>query len=80
MKRTGNKRHVDDDKKRLESLVSSPGLQAISNQCVHDTLVGAFIEYAPNGIKIDFFENVNGKGVLTEHLEYGYDQIVRHYT
>ena len=47
---------------------------------MHDTLVGAFIEYAPNGIKIDIFENVNGKGVLTEHLEYGYDQIVRHYT
>ena len=80
MKRAGNKKHVDDDKKRLESLVSSPGLQAISNQCVHDTLVGAFIEYAPNGIKIDFFENVDGKGVLTEHLEYGYDQLVRHCT
>lgn len=56
MKRTGNKKHVDDDKKRLESLVSSPGLQTISNQCVHDILVGAFIEYAPNGIKIDFLK------------------------
>lgn len=56
MKRKGNRKGVIRDKERLRGLVL-PNLQDSSNQCVHNTLVGAFIEFSPTVVKIDVFEN-----------------------
>lgn len=61
MKRKGNNRHVIEDMDRLASMVS-PAPLGMHDRCVHDTLVGAFIVYDPNGVNIQLFENVNGKG------------------
>ena len=69
MKRKGNYRHVEEDKKRLMSLVSSSTSESPS-RCVHDTLVGAFIVYSKDWVKIDIYENINGKGILTRAIEF----------
>lgn len=55
MKKKGNRKNVEEDIDRLKSLVSH-SLQEPSNECVHNTLVGAFIEYSPTGVNIDIFE------------------------
>ena len=68
MKRKGNHRHVAEDKERLKSLVSSPDNYDEELRCVHDTLVGAFIEYSPNGVFVELFVNVDGKGEKTEEI------------
>lgn len=59
MKRKGNNRHAKEDKNRLASMVSSRPKNE-EQRCVHDTLVGAFIVYGKDGVKIELFENVNG--------------------
>ena len=55
MKRKGNKVGVDQDKERLSSLVT-PSTHDQLPDCVHDTLVGAFIEYSTKGVNMDLFE------------------------
>lgn len=54
MKRKGNKVGVDKDKERLSSLVT-PYTNDQLPDCVHDTLLGAFIEYSIKGVNMDFF-------------------------
>ena len=54
MKRKGNKVGVDQDKERLASLVT-PYTQDQLPDCVHDTLLGAFIEYSTKGVNMDLF-------------------------
>ena len=54
MKRKGNKVGVDKDKERLSSLVT-PYTQDQLPDCVHDTLLGAFIEYSTKGVNMDLF-------------------------
>lgn len=53
MKRKGNK--VGVDKERLASLVT-PYTNDQLPDCVHDTLLGAFIEYSTKGVYMDLFE------------------------
>lgn len=54
MKRKGNKVGVDKDKERLSSLVI-PYTHDQLPDCVHDTLLGAFIEYSTKGVNMDLF-------------------------
>ena len=54
MKRKGNKVGVDKDKERLASLVT-PYTHDQLPDCVHDTLLGAFIEYSTKGVNMDIF-------------------------
>lgn len=54
MKRKGNKVGVDKDKERLSSLVT-PYTNDQLHDCVHDTLLGAFIEYSTKGVNMDLF-------------------------
>ena len=68
MKRKGNYRNANDDRERLASMVS-PAPHGMHDRCVHDTLVGAFIIYGVEGVKIELFENVNGRGENTETFE-----------
>lgn len=74
MKRKGNKRHVSEDKERLKSLVSSPENYEEESRCVHDTLVGAFVEYSKDGVLLELYENSEGKGVRTDVIELVYTQ------
>lgn len=74
MKRKGNYRHVAEDKERLKSLVSSPENYEEESRCVHDTLVGAFIEYSKDGVLLELYENNEGKGVRTDVIELVYTQ------
>lgn len=67
MKRKGNKQNVQKDKERLMSLVTSSSNSSLE-QCVHDTLIGAFIEYSSKGVQIEIFENVEGKGESTKMI------------
>lgn len=67
MKRKGNYRNANDDRERLASMVS-PAPLGMHDRCVHDTIVGAFIVYDPNGVNIQLFENVNGEGQKTDML------------
>lgn len=65
MKRKGSNRHVDEDKERLSSMVS-PRSKNEEQRCVHNTLVGAFIVYGTDGVKIELYENIKGKGVKSD--------------
>lgn len=68
MKRKGNYRNANDDRERLASMVS-PAPHGMHERCVHETLVGAFIVYGTDGVKIELFENVNGRGKNTKTFE-----------
>ncbi len=72
LKRRGNHSHVAEDKERLESLVSSSEGYDEEVRCVHDTLVGAYIEYSKAGVKIELYENIGGRGVKTEEIRLKY--------
>lgn len=61
LKRKGNKKGIDEDRSRLKSLVS-PGTGQIDDNCVHDTLLGAFIVFSPSGAQVELYEAVNGVG------------------
>ena len=75
MKRKGNHKHVAEDKERIMSLVSSPkNYDEEEGRCVHDTLVGAYIEYSKIGVVVELYENINGRGVKTEDIEMVYRQ------
>lgn len=83
MKRKGNHKHEIEDRERLKSLVSlDRGIMAA--RCVHNTLLGVFMVYSPKDIRIEFYENINGFGELTQELEFirkrynsGYEIVVR---
>lgn len=75
MKRKGNFRNAKEDHERLSSMVSSRPKNE-EQRCVHDTLVGVFIVYGINSIKIDIYENRSKKGELTNSLELCYDELM----
>lgn len=55
MKKKGStKKDIEEDKKRLISMVT-PGAISHLTGCVHDTLLGAFIEYSTKGVNMDLF-------------------------
>lgn len=74
MKRKGNRRHAAEDRERVKSLVSPLGNFEEDPRCVHDTLVGAFIEYSKDGVLLELYENIEGKGVRTDVIELVYTQ------
>ena len=74
MKRKGNKRGVETDKKRLKALVSSPNDVEMARKCVHDTLFGTFIIYSEKSLTIEVFENIDGKGIETDLLYFEYNK------
>lgn len=74
LKRKGNYRNANDDRKRLASMVS-PDSHRMHDRCVHDTLVGAFIVYGIDGVAIELFENVNGKGENTKTFEFSKEDL-----
>ena len=55
LKKKGSaKKGIEEDKKRLMSMVTS-GAFSHQTGCVHDSLLGAFIEYSIKGVNMDFF-------------------------
>ena len=74
MKRKGNYRNANDDRERLASMVS-PAPHGMHDRCVHDTLVGAFIIYGVEGVKIELFENVNGRGDNTRTFDISSEEL-----
>lgn len=73
IKRKGNNRNVDEDKKRLMSLVSSPSDYQNAQTCVYDTLVGAFIVFSCTDVVLELFENNDGSGAKTAEIHFQYD-------
>lgn len=56
LKKKGSaKKDIEEDKKRLMSMVT-PGVFSHITGCVHDSLLGAFIEYSTKGVYMDLFE------------------------
>lgn len=78
MKRKGNYRNANDDRERLASMVS-PAPQGMHDRYVHDTLVGAFIVYGKDGVKIELFENVNGRGKITRTFGFSDEELKSNY-
>ena len=54
-KKGATKEAIDNDIKRLKSLVTPGSLSQLTG-CVHDTLLGAFIIYSKDGVDMEFFE------------------------
>lgn len=54
-KKGATKEAIDNDIKRLKSLVTPGSLSQLTG-CVHDTLLGAFIIYSKDGVNMDIFE------------------------
>jgi len=54
-KKGATKEAIDNDIKRLKSLVTPGSLSQLTG-CVHDTLLGAFIIYTKDGVDMDIFE------------------------
>ncbi len=73
MKRKKNYNKRRADRERLISMVSTRPLDA-NLRCVYDTLVGAFIIYSKDEVKIEIYENVDGKGMKTEEICLNYNQ------
>ena len=54
MKKPSNKKTVEEDKKRLKSLVTPPSDESPLD-CVHGTMLGAFIVYSIQGVDMELF-------------------------
>lgn len=54
-KKGATKEAIDNDIKRLKSLVTPGSLSQLTG-CVHETLLGAFIIYSKDGVDMDIFE------------------------
>ena len=54
-KKGATKEAIDNDIKRLKSLVTPGSLSQLTG-CVHDTLIGAFIIYSKDGVDLEIFE------------------------
>ncbi|MBO7439930.1 MAG: hypothetical protein J6U21_09670 [Bacteroidales bacterium] len=66
MKRKGNYAGEKKDKERLKKMVSLSPPE--SNHCVFGTLVGAFIRYSENWVKIFQFEDFHGQGKQSQEM------------
>ena len=65
-----NKRREDRD--RLGALVS-PVPENNNLNCVYGTLIGAFVIYSNEKVKIELYENVDGHGVMNGVISMRYD-------
>lgn len=72
MKRKGYNKGRESDRERLESMVSPYQSGQSISKCVHDTLLGAFIDYSPNEVLIEFYEEINGQGAKSDVLRLQY--------
>lgn len=68
LKRESNYNKRREDRERLKSMVSSKPEKS-NLRCVYDTLVGAFIIYSADKVKIELFENLNGVGEQTNEIQ-----------
>ena len=68
IKRWNNPKKRKQDRERLKSVVSSPEVR--KDDCVYDTILGAFIIYSPKRVLIEFYENVNGTGMQTGVMKF----------
>ena len=75
MKRKENTKKRKEDRDRLRALVSEP--EVMDPECVYGTLVGAFIIYSPDDIKIEVYENVGTHGDNTGVIKMRYDEVQR---
>lgn len=60
-KKGATKKAIDNDIKRLKSLVTPGSLSQLTG-CVHDTLLGACIIYSKDGVDMDIFEFLSEEG------------------
>lgn len=74
MKRKKNYNKRREDRVRLRSMVSTKPMNS-NLHCVYDTLVGAFIIFSADAVKIEIYENVDGKGMKTEEICLSYNEI-----
>ena len=65
-----NKRREDRDK--LRALVS-PVHENNNMNCVYGTLVGAFVIYSNERVKIEIYENADGRGAMNGVISMRYD-------
>lgn len=64
-KKGATKEAIDNDIKRLKSLVTPGSLSQLTG-CVHDTLLGAFIIYSKDGVDMDVFDfSSEGRKVIS---------------
>ena len=68
MKRKSNYANRDKDRERLKALVS-PVTVHNTLSCVYGTLVGAFIIYSTEKVTVEFYENVDERGIQTGNME-----------
>lgn len=71
MKRKGNSKKVEEDKRRLEALVK-PRPENLESNCVYGTLVGAFITYSIDGAIILLFEDIEMYEKKARMIRYDY--------
>ena len=69
-KKNYNKRR--EDRERLMAMVSTRPDNS-NLLCVYDTLVGTFIIYSSDKVKIEVYENVDGNGINTESIDLLYN-------
>ena len=67
MKRWNNPKKRGQDRERLKSVVSSPEVK--KDDCVYDTMLGAFIIYSPERIFVEFYGKVNREGHRIGEME-----------
>lgn len=73
MKKPHNRKTVDQDRERLKSLVS-PSSDESPLECVHGTVLGAFIVYSINEVDVElFFYSDKDSEVKTEKLRAVWD-------
>lgn len=68
MKRWNNYDKRKEDRKRLESVVSSPNLEERRDDCIYDTALGIFIIYSHKILKVEFYENLDGNGAYSGYM------------
>ena len=77
MKRWKNYNKRREDRIRLRALVS-PVPRNNELNCVYGTIVGAFIIYSKERVKIELYENRDGDGAKTDNdLNFRYDEMLR---
>lgn len=69
IKKKGNHRNEDKDKERLKSLVY-PSSNYSNTECVHDTLVGAFITYSEKYVRMELYESDEDCRVSTKTIHF----------
>jgi hypothetical protein len=69
MKRSTNYVNRQEDRERLEALVSPVPVHN-ELKCVYGTLLGAFIVFSAEKVAIEFYEDLDGRGTQTGKMEF----------